>query len=91
MTRSEKGKKRLYSVSEEERGRLRDLTGEYRRYQRARAAWVKAIAALLDKIDSLAQKRIISWPQEKQPNRATDESGHHRTSSPKGSRSLPPG
>lgn len=91
LTRSEQGKKRLYSVSDEERGRLRDLTAGYRRYQRARAAWVKATAALLAKIDSLAEKRILSWPKENQQNTPIDESGLHRTSPSEGSGSLPAG
>ena len=91
LTRSEQGKQRLYSVSDQERAQVRRWTDEYRRYQRARAAWVKAAAALLAKIDSLAEKRILSWPQANQQNAPTDEPGHHRTSSPEGSGSLPPG
>jgi hypothetical protein len=91
LTRSEQGKQRLYSVSDQERAQVRRWTDEYRRYQRSRAAWVKAAAALLAKIDSLAEWRILSWPQDNQQNTPTDEPLHHRTSPSKGSGSLPSG
>lgn len=91
LTRSEQGTQRLYSVSAPERAQVRRWSAEYRRYQRARAAWAKACAALLAKIDTLAQERILSWPQVNQPTAQGDQPGHHRTSSSKGSGSLPAG
>jgi len=65
ITRSEKGKDRIYSVPTEERGRLRQLTGEYRRYQRARAVLVKRHIKLLELADAIAEKRLLRWPEEK--------------------------
>lgn len=62
LTRSEAGRKRLYCVPEEERGRLRPLTREYRRWQLARARLTKQFAALLALIDQLAEGRLQTWP-----------------------------
>lgn len=78
LTRSEQGKPRLYSVPVEERSALRDRTLEYRRYQRARAKWVKQSTALLAQIDQLAEKRIVSWPGGQGHKQTSDESVHHR-------------
>ena len=78
LTRSEKGKGRLYSVRAEERPILRDQTLEYRRYQRARAKWVKQSAALLAQIDQLAEKRIVPWPPDQGQNQTSDGSVDHR-------------
>jgi len=78
LTRSEQGKARLYSVRAEERSILRDRTLEYRRYQRARAKWVKQSAALLAQIDQLAEKRIVPWPTGQGRNQTRDESVDHR-------------
>ncbi len=41
---------------------LRQLTKTYRRYQRARAQWVKLSAQLLIQIDQLAEAQIVTWP-----------------------------
>jgi hypothetical protein len=63
ITRSEQGKDRIYSVPEEMRGRLRELTSEYRRYQRARAVLVKRHLQLLKFADLFAAKRLQCWPE----------------------------
>ena len=62
LTRSEAGKSRLYSVPADQRGRLRLLTREYRRWQAARARLVKQSAALLALVDQLAELRLQPWP-----------------------------
>ena len=62
LTRSESGQSRLYAVAQDQRGRLRPLTQEYRRWQRARARLVKQSAALLALIDALAEGRLQPWP-----------------------------
>jgi hypothetical protein len=62
LTRSEAGHSRLYVVAQDQRGRLRPLTLEYRRWQRARARLVKQSAAILAMIDQLAEGRLQPWP-----------------------------
>ena len=62
LTRSESGRNRLYSVPVDQRGRLRPLTREYRRWQLARARLVKQSAALVALIDQLAERRLKPWP-----------------------------
>jgi len=62
LTRSESGQSRLYCVPKEQRGRLRPLTREYRRWQLARARLVKESTALLTMIDQLAEGRLQRWP-----------------------------
>jgi hypothetical protein len=62
LTRSEAGKSRLYPVPEDQRGGLRPLAREYRRWQRTRALLVKQTARLLALIDQLAQPRLQTWP-----------------------------
>ena len=62
LTRSEAGRHRLYAVRPEQRGRLRPLAREYRRWQLARARLVKQAAAVLALIDQLAEGRMQSWP-----------------------------
>jgi hypothetical protein len=62
ITRSEQGKDRLYSVAPKERARLRKLTGEYRRWQRARAVLVKRQQKILQTVDQLGDERIEPWP-----------------------------
>jgi len=62
LTRSESGQSRLYCVPKDQRGRLRPLTQEYRRWQLARARLVKQSAALLTMIDQLAEGRLQPWP-----------------------------
>jgi hypothetical protein len=63
ITRSQLGKDRIYTVPAEERGRLRELTTEYRRYQRARAVLVKRHLQLLKLADLIAEKRLLPWPE----------------------------
>jgi hypothetical protein len=63
ITRSEQGKDRIYSVPLAERGRLRQLAAEYRRYQRARAVLVKRHLKLLECVDLIAEKRLLPWPE----------------------------
>ena len=63
ITRSEAGKDRLYSVPLDQRGWLRQLTSEYRRYQRARAVLVKRHLQLLKFADTFAEKRLRDWPE----------------------------
>ena len=62
LTRSESGRSRLYGVPADQRGRLRPLTREYRLWQLARARLVKESAALVVRVDELAQSRWQSWP-----------------------------
>lgn len=62
ITRSEAGRPRTYMVPEAQRGRLRQWTGEYRRYQRARAVLVKRHQRMLQLVDQMAEARMVSWP-----------------------------
>ena len=62
LTRSEQGTAKLLAVPTEQRAHLRQLTQSYRRYQRARAKWVKGNARLLAQIDQLAEAQIVAWP-----------------------------
>ena len=62
LTRSESGHNRLYSVPPDQRGRLRPLAREYRRWQLARARLAKQSATLLRLIDQLAEGRLRPWP-----------------------------
>ena len=62
LTRSEAGKSRLYPVPTDQRGRLRPLAREYRRWQRARALLIKQSARLVALIDQLADQRLQAWP-----------------------------
>ena len=81
LTRSEEGKSRLYSVSAADRASVRAWASQYRRYQRARAQWVKRGAALLAQIDHLAEQRIVVWPPPK-PAPPDNESDDHRAPPP---------
>jgi len=72
LTRSEAGQSRLYPVPPEQRGRLRPLAREYRRWQRTRALWVKQSARLLALIDELADQRLQRWPPPKPDEPRTD-------------------
>jgi hypothetical protein len=65
ITRSQAGKSHTYMVPVEERARLRQLTEEYRRYQRSRAVLIKRHLKLLQWVDQMAQKRLINWPEKK--------------------------
>jgi hypothetical protein len=62
LTRSQAGQRRLFVVPKDQRGTLRGLTREYRRWQLARARWVKQAAALILLIDQLAEQRLQAWP-----------------------------
>jgi hypothetical protein len=72
LTRSEAGKNRLYAVPGNQRGCLRPLTREYRRWQRTRALLVKQWARLLALIDRLAEQRLQRWPPPKSDEPRTD-------------------
>jgi hypothetical protein len=65
LTRSEAGRSRLYPVPADQRGRLRPLTREYRRWQRTRALLIKQSARLVGLIDQLADQRLQAWPSPK--------------------------
>jgi len=62
ITRSQGGRTRTYMVPVEERARLRQLTDEYRRYQRARAVLGKRHLQILSLADQLAERRLEVWP-----------------------------
>lgn len=62
ITRSEQGQDRIYSVPQDQRGGLRALSQEYRRYQRARAVLVKRHLKILQLVDRIAELRMIAWP-----------------------------
>jgi hypothetical protein len=72
LTRSEAGRSRLYPVPTAQRGHLRRLTREYRRWQRARARFVKQVAALLALIDRAARRRRHPWPPPPDDEPGTD-------------------
>jgi hypothetical protein len=65
LTRSEGGQDRIYSVPKQERAQVRREAAEYRRYQRARALWVKRQAQILALADEIAQHRLRVWPAKK--------------------------
>jgi hypothetical protein len=62
LTRSEEGRHKLYTVPAAERARVRQLTGAYRRHQRARTRFVNHSAALLVLADQVAQAQMVPWP-----------------------------
>jgi hypothetical protein len=62
LTRSEQGQTKLYSVPPAQHARVRQLTAAYRRYQRARALWVKRAADLLAQIDAFTEVQLVAWP-----------------------------
>jgi hypothetical protein len=66
LTRSEAGKDRIYSVPKDQRSQVRRWALEYRRYQRARAALVKAHPQLLALADEMAAQRLRVWPEKKE-------------------------
>src|SRR5256885_2154198 len=65
LTRSEKGKDRIYSVPKKQQANVQKWAGEYRRYQRARAALVKRHLELLRLVDRMAEQRLVVWPEQK--------------------------
>jgi len=62
LSRSEQGRRRLYSVPATHRPALRRLTAAYRRFQRARARWIKLTIQLRRQIDGIEQCRVQPWP-----------------------------
>lgn len=72
LTRSESGKNRLYSVRADQRGLLRPLTREYRRWQLARARLIKQSGILVTLMDQLAESRLRPWPTRSPDERGTD-------------------
>jgi hypothetical protein len=64
ISRSQGGSSRTLMVPAEQRARLRQLTFEYRRYQRARALLAKRQAQVLGLADRLAELRMVRWPEE---------------------------
>jgi hypothetical protein len=64
ITRSESGQHRTYPVPDDARAWLRQLTAEYRRYQRARAVLVKRHQKMLALADGLAELRLRPWPDQ---------------------------
>jgi len=72
LTRSEAGKNRLYSVPAAQRGRLRPLTREYRRWQLARARLIRQSGTLVALMDQLAEPRLRRWPAPSPDEPGTD-------------------
>jgi hypothetical protein len=70
LTRSEAGRDRIYSVPKDRRAQVRRWALEYRRYQRARAALVKAHLQLVALADEMASQRLRVWPEKKGPPNA---------------------
>ena len=66
LTRSQAGKDRIYSVPKDQRAQVRRWALEYRRYQRARAALVKAHPQLLALADEMAAHRLRVRPEKKE-------------------------
>lgn len=62
VTRSERGRIRLYPVRDEERSQVRQWTGQYRLYQRGRARLAKLAAGLLAGLDQLSEAQEKVWP-----------------------------
>ena len=71
ITRSVAGATRTYMVPAAQRARLRALTTEYRRYQRARAQLVKRHGQVVALTDQIAELRLVQWPE---PTSATSPS-----------------
>jgi hypothetical protein len=63
ISRSQGGASRTFMVPPEQRARLRQLTSEYRRYQRARALLARRQAQVLALADRLAELRRVLWPE----------------------------
>lgn len=64
ISRSQGGASRTLMVPAQERARLRQLTSEYRRYQRARALLTKRQAQVLELGDRIAELRLVRWPEQ---------------------------
>jgi hypothetical protein len=63
ISRSQGGTSRTFMVPAEQRARLRQLTSEYRRYQRARALLARRQAQVLALADRMAELRMVPWPE----------------------------
>lgn len=63
LTRTESGQHKLYSVPAAQRAQVRQWAAAWRRYQRARARFVKQIAALLAQADRIAEAQQVDWPK----------------------------
>ena len=63
LTRSEKGKDRLYTVPRNQKAKVQKWAAEYRRYQRARATLAKQQLNLLALVDRIADERLVVWPK----------------------------
>jgi hypothetical protein len=63
ISRSQGGASRTFMVPAEQRARLRQLTWEYRRYQRARALLARRQGQLLALADRMAELRMVPWPE----------------------------
>src|SRR2546422_1314408 len=57
LTRSEKGRDKIYTVPKDQQPRVRKWATEYRKYQRGRADLVKQQLKLLAIIDRMAEER----------------------------------
>ena len=64
ISRSQDGTSRTFMVPAQQRSRLRQLTSEYRRYQRARALLAKRHAQVLGLAYRIAQLRMVRWPDQ---------------------------
>lgn len=62
LTRSESGRHKLYRVASAQRAQVRQWAGAWRRYQRARARFLRQVLALRAAADQLARQRIVPWP-----------------------------
>ena len=62
LTRSQKGKHKLYTVPPAQRAQVRQWAAAWRRYQRARARFVQQRSTLLAVADQIVQSQRIDWP-----------------------------
>jgi uncharacterized ParB-like nuclease family protein len=62
LTRSEKGQHKLYPVPPAQRAEVRQRAAAWRRYQRARARFVRQIGQLLAWADQLVERQRVDWP-----------------------------
>ena len=67
LTRSERGRHKLYSVPPDQRAQVRQLAAAWRRYQRARAQFNRQTVALRALADQLADAQTVAWPRPKRP------------------------
>ena len=62
LSRSEAGRRKLYTVSATERARVRQLARTWRRTHHARAQFSKQAAVLLALANELAKAQTVRWP-----------------------------